>query len=813
VAPPLSAGSLPTRLELPARTGSFVGRSQELELALNLLKEPATRLLTFTGASGVGKTRLAIEVAGALGVAFEDGGCFVPLSQVAEPAQVLPAIARSLGFVESIHADLELRLIDELRSRHFLLVLDNFEHVLAAAPVVTALVAGCPDLKILVTSQAAMHLLGERELPVGPLPVPGRGTIDLHDLGASPAVRLFVDRARAVSPDFRLDAANAEATAEICRRLDGLPLAIELAAPRTKVLSPQHMLERLKRPLELLAGGPSDAPLRHQAFRNTLEWSYGLLDEETRDGLLQLCVFPGSFTSGDAERLLSPAPVHGVLDLLGGLVERGLLRRVEAESGETRLATPALIRQLLRERFMSAESLLTLDGRLADLELALVDEAQRGARRRSDEDWLRRMEGEHDNLAAALTYLIAARRTKDAIRLAAWSWRFWFLRGHVDEGRSWLKKALETGRPEVSADATEAMLGAGFSAHYQADYAAADSYFQSALRSAKKLRDVLRTAVALNGLGGLARVEGDYAKAERLYEKALDLCTAQGDKHGIATLLERLGLVRWLLGDAEAAEKSLTTALALAREVDDRRGIVQSLQGLGWVAFVNGRMTAAEKLLGEALDRSQSLGDRWNTARALHSLGLVAYRKGQPGPARDREREALRAANQVGDKSLMRSCLESLAVMTSERGNHVNAAELLGSSAALAESAPELRSAILEGPTLDADYDSIVRTIKARLSEREFEAAWSRGRALTPLQVLDLDVGWVEAVTGEPAGLSKREIMVLRLVTHGMTNGEVARQLFLSHRTVDAHLRTIYRKIGVSSRAAATRFAIEQDIT
>jgi len=808
-----SARSTQSSIDLPTRTGSFVGRSQELELALDLLKEPATRLLTFTGASGVGKTRLAIEVAAALGETFEDGGCFVQLGQVQAPAQVLPAIARCLAFVDSVYADLELRLIDELRSRHFLLVLDNFEHVLPAAPVVAALVAGCPDLKILVTSQAALHLRGERELLVGPLGTPTTGSMDLHVLAASPAVRLFVDRARAVSPDFRLDAANAEATVEICRKLDGLPLAIELAAPRIKVLSPERMLERLQRSIDLLAGGPTDAPLRHQAFRNTLEWSYGLLEDETRDALLQLSVFPRSFTSDSAEKLLSRDRAYGVLDLLGGLVERGLLRRVEAEPGETRLAMPHLIREFLRERFISVEMQHALDGRLAEVVLSLVDDGQSGARRRSHEDWLDRMEAEHDNLAAALTWFIGAHKKEEAVRLAAWSWRFWFLRGYVDEGRAWLKSVLEAGRPSVTGDAAEAMVGAGFSAHYQADYAAADTYFRSALRISRKLHDILHTAVALNGLGGLARVEGDYPEARRLYEKALDLCTAQGDKHGIATLLERLGLVRFLLGDAVEAEKSLSTALALTREVDDRRGIVQSLHGLGWVAFVNGRMTSAESLLGEALDRSRNLGDRWNTARGLHSLGLVYYRKGQAGPARDRQREALRAANQVGDKSLMRACLESLAVLAGERGNYVHAAELLGASAALAESAPKLRSGILEGPMLEADYDSIVRTVEARLSEPEFAAGWSRGRGLTPLQVLDLDLGWVEAADGEPAGLSKREIMVLRLVTRGLTNGEVARQLFLSHRTVDAHLRTIYRKIGVSSRAAATRFAVEQNLS
>jgi hypothetical protein len=336
-----------------------------------LPSDPDLRLLTFTGASGVGKTRLAIEVATTYGSAFEDGGCFVALGQVSKPSQVLPAIARCLGFVGSGNDDLESRLmIDELRTGHFLLVLDNFENVLAAAPLVAALMAACPDLKILVTSQAAIHVRGEREPPIGPLPIPESGSRDLTTLGDSPAVRLFVDRAQAVSPAFRLEPGNAEATAEICRRLDGLPLAIELAAPRIKVLSPQLMLARLERPLELLAGGPSDAPARHQTFRNTLEWSYGLLDEETRDGLLRLSVFPASFSPDDAEHLLSNAHSEGVLNLLGGLVERGLVRRAEAESGEIRLAMPSLIRQFLRERFVSAEMQFALNERLAALELA-----------------------------------------------------------------------------------------------------------------------------------------------------------------------------------------------------------------------------------------------------------------------------------------------------------------------------------------------------------------------------------------------------------------------------------------------------------
>jgi predicted ATPase len=289
---PLPA-SLPASLSLPAAAGALIGRETELESAVRLLREPTIRLLTFTGASGIGKTRLAVEVARVCGSEFRDGGCFVPLSRLTDAQEVLPAIGRSLGFVGSNGADLSQRLIDELRRQHFLLFLDNFEHVLTAAPTLAEFLSGCADLKVLVTSQAALHLAGEYEFPVGPLRVPASAAGGFDELAASPAVRLFVERARAVSPDFALNASNVRAVAEVCQRLDGLPLAIELAAPRIRVQTPKAMLARLDRPLELLTGGPLDAPPRHQALRSTLEWSYQLLDDKQRRALLQLRALRG----------------------------------------------------------------------------------------------------------------------------------------------------------------------------------------------------------------------------------------------------------------------------------------------------------------------------------------------------------------------------------------------------------------------------------------------------------------------------------------------------------------------------------------
>jgi predicted ATPase/DNA-binding NarL/FixJ family response regulator len=801
-------------LGLPAGVGDLVGRTAELESAGRLLREPTVRLLTLRGAGGVGKTRLAMAVAAACASEFEDGARFIPLSRLTDAEQVLPAIGRSFGFAESGRgADLLERLVDELRTQHFLLFLDNFEHLLPAAAVVADLLADCPDLKILVTSQAALHVAGEHEFPVGPLPVPPGDAADVETVSESPAVRLFVARAQAVLPGFELGTSNARATAEICRRLDGLPLALELAATRIRVLTPEAMLQRLERPLELLTGGPRDAPVRHQALRTTLEWSCGLLDEEQKHVLLQLTAFPALFTLETAERLLPARSPERALEALSALVERGFLQRQDAAHGEIRLSMPVLIRQFLRDRFVDDQTAAELAGRHAMAELRLVDDAHRDLRRRSSETWLNRMESEHDGIAVALAWFVRSGRQEEALRMAAWLWRFWFLHGYVDECRVWLRAALSMAPVAATSDAAEALLGAGFSAHYQADYAAADAFFRSSLSICQELGDTLRTAIVLNGLGGLARVRGDYSEARRLYEEGLALCVGLGDRHGVATLLERLGLVQWLMGSAESAQESLTRALLLCHEVEDRRGMVQALQGLGWFALNRGETQTATSLLADALERSRSLGDRWNMARALFSLGLVAYQERDHGLAHRRQGEALRAANQVGDKALMRACLEGLAAVAEAQKRHVHAAELLGAAASLSREAPDVRSAVLETAVLGREYESLVRSVSASLSAAQFAAAWNRGRTSTPLQTMERVSGWEASATdAHIAGLSDREITVLRLVATGITNAEVARQLFLSLRTVDAHLRSIYRKIGVTSRAGATRFALQRGL-
>ena len=528
---------------------------------------------------------------------------------------------------------------------------------------------------------------------------------------------------------------------------------------------------------------------------------------------MQLTAFPASFTIETAERFLQRDAEAPVLEVLAALVERGFLRREDMAEGEIRLSVPPLIRQFLQDRFVDSETADELAERHAMLQLALVDSTSSGLRRRSSERWLNRMESERESLGAALAWFIRSHRQEEALRMAAWLWRFWFLHGYVDECRRWLDEVLSMAPVPDTGDASEALLGAGFAAHYQADYGAAESYFISSRSIAQRLHDPLHTAVSLNGLGGLARVRGDYPAAKRLYGEALAVSTRVDDRHGIATLLERLGLVQWLVGDSDAAHESLSRALVLGREVDDRRGVVQCLQGLGWFALSGGDTRTATALLMDALERSRAIGDRWNTARALYSLGLVSYSEKDLALAWQRQGEALRAANQVGDKALMRACLEALAAVADREGRHLPAAEFLGAAAALDSAAPEVRSAVLESPVLDRQYASLVESVSAALTEARFLAAWEEGRASTPLQALDRVPRSQEPVSGgHPEGLSDREIIVLRLVASGGTNAQIAQQLFLSIRTVDAHLRTIYRKLGVSSRASATRFAIEHGL-
>ncbi|MBI3966294.1 MAG: protein kinase, partial [Chloroflexi bacterium] len=560
--------------QLPVPPTALVGREDTVASVVALFRRPDIRLVTLTGPGGIGKTRLSLEVARELESDFPDGACFVPLASLRDPALVAPTIAQSLGLREATGKPVLETLLDTLRSRRLLLVLDNFEQISEAAPLVAELLAAAPRLAVLVSSRIVLHLRGENEMSVPLLALPdsrtriderrrttneeesadeGGGETGRHDAGVTGqlggpvagdgsaevarllgfgAVRLFVERARAVRPEFALSAENATTVAEICRRLEGHPLAIELAAARVKVLSPQALLDRLERRLPLLAGGHRDLPERHQAIRDTIAWSYELLREPERVLFRRLGIFAGGFTLEAVEQLGAHLPSAGLdsLSALETLVDHSLLRQVETH-GEPRFAMLELIREYALERLEASSELATVEQAHLFLYLELAEYVEPRLRGPEQERWLEQLEREHDNLRSALRHAFDARDEEAALRLAGALWWFWHLRGHLGEGR----RRLE----EVSARA---------------------SYAPARFR-----------AKALRGAGVLANAQGDYDRAIDLFEEALSLYRQAGDRSGVAASVNSLAEVARTRGEYEQAAALYDEALGAARDLDDRR--------------------------------------------------------------------------------------------------------------------------------------------------------------------------------------------------------------------------------------------------
>src|SRR5437763_17100 len=542
-------------MHLPAQLTPLIGGEQEVAAVYALLQRPGVRLLTLTGTGGVGKTRLSLQVATDLLDDFADGVCFVPLAPVGDPELVVATIAQALGIKEVGERPLPDLLQAALRDQR-LLLLDNFEQVVAAAAGLADLLASCPGLKMLVTSRAVLHLHGEYEFPVPPLALPDLTTLP-QSLSQNAAVALFLERARAVKPDFELTPANTRAIAEICVRLDGLPLAIELAAARVKLLPPQALLARLEHRLQVLTGGARDVPARQQTLRNLLAWSYDLLDGKQQQLFGRLSVFVGGCTLEAVEGLytaLGDLPAD-VLDGVTSLIDKSLLRQTEQEGEEPRLLMLETIREYGLEALAASGEMESTRRAHATYYLALADLAELELGGPQQGVWLDRLEREHDNLRAALQWTIeqgeAGGSMEMALRLGGALRRFWWGRGHWSEGRNFLERALATGL--------------------------ADTWIDPSVR-----------AKALLAASNLIFVQSDYERAKVLSEESLALYRELEDRHGIAYSLYRLGNVAWVRGDTAAARSLIGEALALFREVDDKEYIAYSLFSLGLFASSQG---------------------------------------------------------------------------------------------------------------------------------------------------------------------------------------------------------------------------------
>jgi len=844
----------------------LIGREREVVVVCALLARPNVRLLVLTGPGGVGKTRLSLQIATDLADAFPDGVHVVPLAPISNADLVLPTIARVLGLGESADLPVIERLKDHLQDRHLLLLLDNFEQVITAAPLLAELLQTCPYLKVLVTSREALRIRGAYEFPVPPLALPDLKHLpDIETLAHYASIALFTQLALAIKPDFALTEASARAIAEICIRLDGLPLAIELAAARIKLLPPEALLARLGRRLQVLSSGERDLPVRQQTLRNTIKWSYDLLNAGEQRLFRRLSVFVGGCTLDAVEALyalLGDVTIY-VLDDVGLLIDKNLLYQAEQVGNVPRLHMLETIREYGLECLDACGEAEITRRAHAAYYLVLAEEAELQTAGAQQALWLERLEREHANLRAALRWLGGAGESEQALRLGGALWWFWSVHGHLSEGCGWLESMLTAGKEVSDAVRAKAFYGNGVLAYayddctkaqalfaeslalYQklgdrrgiasclyklgsvawsrGNYTAARSLAEQALEIARKLNRKDNIADSLLLLADVLINQGEYAGARTLIEESLTLFRASGDKWGMAYTLINLARVTFFAGDAAMARSPLDECLVISRELGYKGGIASALSFLGRVILHQGDGAGARLLIEESLAIRRELEDRPGIADSLFHLAEVTSYQGDYTQAQFLYRESLAIAEGLDDKWLIAACLQGLIGVALARGQPAWAARLWGTAEGIRESLG------VPIPFVErATYEQIVNSLYTQLGKTAFMAAWKEGRMMTPGQVLaaqgPVNPPTEPAQRAEKAGtaatpisplsakLTVREVEVLRMLAMGLTDTQVAEKLVISRRTVNAHLTSIYSKINVSTRSAATRYAIENKL-
>ena len=766
---PSESTSYPLRHNVPAALSSFVGRERELvEIKRTLAM---TRELTLTGAGGCGKTRLALEVARDVASSYPDGAWLVELASLSQPELVPQAVASVLGVREQPDRSLVDTLAGNLREKCLLLILDNCEHLIeACAQLAHSLLHSCPHLRVLTTSREPLGIEGEAVWRVSSLSVPATDRLPATgELTRYDAVRLFLDRNRLRMPDFDLTPDNGRAVAQICRRLEGIPLAIELATARVGPLAVEEVAQRLGDSLSLLTVSPRTAVPRHRTMRATLEWSHGLLSEPEKKLFRRLSAFAGGWTLEAAEVVGSDG-LEGadVLDVLSRLVDKSLVVAEATEGDRVRYRVLEPIRQYARKKLEEDEESDATLRRHANLFLALAEEAEPELRGPRQEEWLERLEVEHDNFRAALSWALEGGEPELALRLSGALGDFWYLRGRLKEGRRWLEAALAEG---------------------------------SELAAAVRIKALVRA-------GSIAWEQRDFERAVTLSEEGLALSRELGDKAGASAALLNLGVVAMLRDERERALSLLEEAVALGRELGNTAVISLALQGLGLALMLKGEFEWATALQRENLALANETGDMHMQGFSIGLGGLIALGKGDYEQAGALGMEALKIFERMDQRQYRPVLLQLFAAIAAGQGDAVRAARLCGASEALHEAMGARLSA---GER--AYFGRHISVARRSLDNSAWEEAWAEGRAMaseqtvedmlsmrqrTPDEIRTPEEQSADELPDHP--LTRREREVAELVGQGLTNGQIARELVLSERTVEKHVANILKKLGLHSR-------------
>jgi predicted ATPase/DNA-binding XRE family transcriptional regulator len=744
VSPPLP----PTNL--PSPHTSFVGRAQESEVIRSLLLDDKVRLLTLTGAGGIGKTRLALHVAADLRAAFAQGVLFVPLAALREPDHLLTAIAHTLGLRETGHQSLIEDLTTALHEQHLLLLLDNFEHLLATVPHIVTLLARTTRLKLLITSRARLNVPGEHEYPVPPLALPNLRRLPPHYVLAKvPAVALFLTRAQAVHPDFQCTEANAGTLAAICIQSDGIPLALEIAAVHTRVLAPVELLERLRDHRTLLVGGLRGAAERHRSVQALIAWSVDLLDTQAQALFTCLSVFVGGCTleaaenvcTGLSSRSSASADVdvaHDLAIMLVGvetLLENNLLAQENGADGTPRLVMLEMVRAYALHQLEASGSAEIVRRRYADYYVALVEQASPALRGQEQAAWLKRLEDEYPNVRAVLAWAHQQGNGELLGRMSAAFWRFWLIRDYIREGVLWLELILTHYESSLPIGIrAQIYQGAGALVWTQGDLERAKTYFGHQLALAQAVNDTPTIAQAFNDLGLVAYSKEDYDQAVSYLEASLPLMQALEDKDGMATTLSRLGNVAAERGEYARAEQLFTQSLALSRELRDQRRIALALNSLGYILRRQGDPLQAIPIIEESLHVHRELGSRLGEAFALLELGGIMLNLGAIADAREYLIRGMTLFREIGQLERVVECLENLADTAARELQFLWVARLGGAAAALRQ-----RIGRPMPPYDEPDYTQTLTAAQAQVSQGAWTAAWAEGQA-QPLDQMIADL-------------------------------------------------------------------------